>query len=133
MIYKTWMIFKPDKNIFLWKLTSKCASLNGNEEKIKSNKKQKSRTLSVRFISAHTEKCFRNVIKSNRNYIIFTIFRFIWNKTDTVCLVPNQSNIKSILCIFNYMIIRRWTMLISNIHNRTPKIRILFTDKGLFS
>ena len=37
-------------------------------------------------------------------------------------------NVKSILCIVNYMIIRRSTMLTSNIHNRTPKSGILFTN-----
>ena len=31
-------------------------------------------------------------------------------------------NVKSILCTVNYMIIRNMTMLISNIHNKTPKI-----------
>ena len=29
-----------------------------------------------------TEKSFRNVIKSNRNQIVFIIFRLIWNQTD---------------------------------------------------
>ena len=38
----------------------------------------------------HTEKSFRNLIKSNRNQIVFTIFWLIWNQTD-VRLVPNQS------------------------------------------
>ena len=38
----------------------------------------------------HTEKPFRNFIKSIRNQIVFTIFRLIWNKKD-VRLVPNQS------------------------------------------
>ena len=33
---------------------------------------------------------FRNLIKSNRNQIVFTIFRLIWNQTD-VLLVPDQS------------------------------------------
>ena len=37
-------------------------------------------------------------------------------------------NVKSIICIVNYMIIRRMTMLISDIHNRTPKSGILLTD-----
>ena len=36
------------------------------------------------------EKSFRNRIESNRNQIVFTIFRLIWNQTD-VRLVPNQS------------------------------------------
>ena len=40
--------------------------------------------------SADAEKSFRNLSKSNRNQIVFTIFRLIWNQTD-VRLVPNQS------------------------------------------
>ena len=40
--------------------------------------------------SLHTEKSFRNFIKSTRNQIAFTIFRLIWNQT-VVRLVPNQS------------------------------------------
>ena len=42
-------------------------------------------------LSSYTEKSFRNLIKFNRNQIVFTIFRLIWNQTDTVRLVPNQS------------------------------------------
>ena len=38
----------------------------------------------------HTEKSFRNLIKSTRNQIPLTIFRLIWIQTD-VRLVPNQS------------------------------------------
>ena len=38
----------------------------------------------------HTEKFFPNLIKSNRNQIVFTILRFIWNQTD-VRLVPDKS------------------------------------------
>ena len=34
-----------------------------------------------------TEKYFRNLIKSNRNQIVFIILRFIWNQTDTVRLL----------------------------------------------
>ena len=30
----------------------------------------------------HTEKSFRNLIKSNRNKIVLTIFRLIWNQTE---------------------------------------------------
>ena len=37
----------------------------------------------------HTEKSLRNLIKSNRNQIVFTIFRLIWIQTD-VRLVLNQ-------------------------------------------
>ena len=32
--------------------------------------------------SLHTENFFRNLIKSNRNQIVFTIFCLIWNQTD---------------------------------------------------
>ena len=39
---------------------------------------------------AHTEKSFRNLIKSNRNQIVFTIFRLIRHQTD-VRLVSNLS------------------------------------------
>ena len=39
---------------------------------------------------SHTEKYFRNLIKSNRNQIVFTMHPLIWNQTD-VCLVPDQS------------------------------------------
>ena len=38
----------------------------------------------------HTEKTFRNCIESNRNFIVFTIFRLIWNQTE-FSLVPIQS------------------------------------------
>ena len=30
-------------------------------------------------LAIHTEKLFRNLIKSNRNQIAFTIFRLFWN------------------------------------------------------
>ena len=39
--------------------------------------------------SIHTEKSF--IIESNRNKIVFTIFRLLWNQTD-FRLVPNQSD-----------------------------------------
>ena len=41
-------------------------------------------------VRLHAERSFRNLIKSNRNQIVFTTFRLIWNQTD-VCLVPNPS------------------------------------------
>ena len=37
--------------------------------------------------SPHTEKSFRNLIISNRNQSGFTIFRLIWNQTDTIRLL----------------------------------------------
>ena len=41
-------------------------------------------------LHVHTEKPFRNLIESNRNKIVFTIFRLISNQTD-IRLVPHQS------------------------------------------
>ena len=41
------------------------------------------------FFGSHAEKSFLNLIKSNRNHIVFTILRSIWNQTD-VRLIPNQ-------------------------------------------
>ena len=38
----------------------------------------------------HTEKYFRNLVKSTWNHIVFTIFRLIWNQAQ-VRLVSNQS------------------------------------------
>ena len=34
---------------------------------------------------------FRNLIKSNRDQIVFTILRLIWNQMDSIRLVLNQS------------------------------------------
>ena len=41
-------------------------------------------------VSIHTEKSFRNITKPNRNQIVFTILRLIWNQTN-VRSVSNQS------------------------------------------
>ena len=37
-----------------------------------------------------SEKYFRNLVKSNWNQIVYTIFRLIWNQKD-IRMVPNQS------------------------------------------
>ena len=47
-------------------------------------------TQGVLFNTEKAEKYFRNLIKSNRDQIAYTIFRLIWNQTD-VRLVPNRS------------------------------------------
>ena len=39
-------------------------------------------------VNLQTEKSFRNLIESNRNQIVFTIFRLIWIQAD-VRLDPN--------------------------------------------
>jgi len=41
-------------------------------------------------LALHTEKTFWNLVNSNLNHIVFTIFRLIWNQTD-VHLDPNRS------------------------------------------
>ena len=43
----------------------------------------------VHLSATHTEKTFWNLVNSNRNQIVFTIFRLIWNQKD-VCLVLNH-------------------------------------------
>ena len=53
-----------------------------------------------------TGKCFRNLFKSTRNQILFTIFRLIWNQTD-VHLNPNQSENSK------YNLISGWFNMIS--------------------
>ena len=51
----------------------------------------------ARQILPQTETFFGNLTESNRNQIVFTIFRWIWNQTD-VRLVPKPSeNCKCIL------------------------------------
>ena len=50
-------------------------------------------------ITIHADKFFRNLIKSNRNQIVFTIFRLIYNQTD-VRLVQNKSEIGKYNLIF---------------------------------
>ena len=66
-------------------------------------------------VEVYTDNFFRNLMKSNRNHIVFTIFRLIWNQTDA-CLVLNQSEIgkynlisvwfnkisKRFLCVWQY-------------------------------
>ena len=46
--------------------------------------------------AARTEKSFRNLIKSNRNQIAFTIFRLIWNKRTAVWFQINRNMISTI-------------------------------------
>ena len=39
----------------------------------------------------HTEKSFQNLIKSNRNQIVYTIFGLIWNRKRTVSVCCSKS------------------------------------------
>ena len=45
----------------------------------------------------HTQKSFRNLIKSNRNQIVFTIFRLIWIQTDVRLLFQINRKMESIV------------------------------------
>ena len=42
-------------------------------------------------IDAPTEKCFRNLIKSHWNQIVFTIYRLIWNNKGKLCVCYSKS------------------------------------------
>ena len=44
----------------------------------------------ARLEKLHAEKCFLNLVKSNRNQMVFTILRLILNQTD-FRFVPSQS------------------------------------------
>ena len=55
----------------------------------------------------HKEKYFRNVVKSTRNQIVFTIFRLTWIQTD-IHLDPSHSKNS------NYNLISGWFNKISN-------------------
>ena len=48
--------------------------------------------------SMHTEKCFRNLIESNQNQIVFTCTDFLEQQTDTVHLLfqINQKMVNTI-------------------------------------
>ena len=58
----------------------------------------------------HKEKSFRNIIKSNTNQIVFTIFGLIGLQTDSVLLDPNQSqNAKyNLICVWFNAILKRF-------------------------
>ena len=84
-------------------------------------------------VELYAEKSFRNLVKSNRNQIIFTIFRLIWNQTD-VHSVPNQRengkyNLISLwsnkisLCESLYGWIRCWVSM----QNILAEKRVLFS------
>ena len=54
------------------------------------------------FLTAvHTEKSFRNLIKSTRNQIVFTIFRLIWNQTDVHLVQIHRCMVYTILFGFD--------------------------------
>ena len=44
----------------------------------------------------HTQKLFRNLIKSNQNQIVFTILRLIWNQTDVHLVQINHKMVNTI-------------------------------------
>ena len=52
------------------------------------------KNMEVRERGVHTEKSFRNFIKSTRNQIVFTIFRLIWIQTDVTESIERWINSK---------------------------------------
>ena len=47
----------------------------------------------------HKRIFFRNLIKSNRNYIVFTIFRLIWNQTDANLPIEYPMERYHLICV----------------------------------
>ena len=66
----------------------------------------------------HTEKTFQNLIKSNWNQIVFTIFQYIWDQT-VVRFVPNQSenDIYNLNSVWLIMILKRFICVYSTMVN----------------
>ena len=52
-------------------------------------------------IHERTHNYFRNIIKSNRNQIVFTIFRLIWNPTDvrlvSLCVYTQRNSLLNLV------------------------------------
>ena len=53
----------------------------------------------------HTHKYFPDLLKSNRNQVVFTIFRVIWNQTDRIRLLfqINPKMVNTILFRFDFI------------------------------
>ena len=55
------------------------------------NRKEDCQCDSIQFLRVHTEKSYRNLIESSRNYIVFTILRLSWNHKRTVSVSYSKS------------------------------------------
>ena len=70
----------------------------------------------------------RNLIKSTRNHIVFTIFRLIWNQTDARLILNQSENGK-------YNLISGWFNKISKrflcVHAFDTRRREVFSESGL--
>ena len=70
-------------------------------------KKQNQNNKQIQCLS-HKEKSFRNLVKSNRNQIVFTIFRLIWNQTDVRLLFQiNRKMVNTIWYRFHLIRFRK--------------------------
>ena len=65
------------------------------------------RDLCVPKNNVHTEKYFRNLIKSNWNQIVFTIFQLICNQTTSVWLQANGKMVNTIWFQFDLIRFRK--------------------------
>ena len=74
--------------------------------------------------SLHTEKSFLNLIKSNRNQILFTILRLIAVLFDNISVFQRCE--KLIFCRFNFFIKVRTTQKVLTTHrSRSPLINLV--------
>ena len=75
---------------------------------------EKDRVLLTQLQSICTEKSFQNLIKSNRNQTVFTIFRLIWNsKTNTIGLLLqiNLCMVNTVWFRFDFCVCDRCSLL----------------------
>ena len=65
----------------------------------------------ITFRTAHTQKSFRSLIKSNRNQIVFIMHRLIWNQTDIRLLFQiNRKMVNRIRFRFDLIIFRKYIL-----------------------
>ena len=64
----------------------------------------------------HTHKYFPDLLKSNRNQVVFTIFRVIWNQTDRIRLLfqINPKMVNTILFRFDFIRFRKNSLCAEN-------------------
>ena len=83
----------------------------------------------------HTEKYFRNRIKSSRNQIVFTIFQLIWNQTE-VRLVRNHSENDTIWLLIDLIRFQKYFSACRNqatVKQQTgPLVCLCFIQPGKF-
>ena len=70
--------------------------VNPNRLRLILNKNQKNIFCAHYRLNVHTEKSFRNLVKSNWNQIVFTISRMIWNQRTSVWFQVNRCMVNTI-------------------------------------